>query len=262
MRKLIIIFLTLLPGFLFLATEKDKQYPYKNGIPTSKGILYYVKVNEEKIVNEYYGFIKDTLYSYYIEVDDLSLYTDYDSLESGRFYIPDEIIITSELKYTDYELKFLPKWKRNSLVENNEFVKAVMIHELTHVYFYQIIQEMQIRNMEVAYEYTNFRIIPMRETYFGSEFIEEGVCEYITQKSGEVIPYQNITTPKTREEILDKNNSTNIKYKYSSAYVKDFLDLTTKQYGSIKEGIIILLRNKPPTYEEILYPNLFFNRLK
>jgi hypothetical protein len=257
------VWYVILLSLFFLSPIKEKEYPYKNGIPTSRGIEYYVKLNEQKIVNEYQAFVKDTLYDYYISTDNLSLYMDYDSLESGRFYIPNEIIITNELKYTDYELALVPKWKRKSLVESNQFVKAVLIHELTHVYFFQVMDFMKIMNMEVAMEYNyGIRMYPNMELRFGSEFIEEGICEYMVQKMNESIPYQNIYQPKTKEDIRQKYNYVDIKYKYSSWYVKEFMDLTIQQYGDIKTGIMIILSNKPPTYEEILNPNLFFNRLQ
>ena len=35
--------------------------------------------------------------------------SDYDSLEAGRFYPENEIIITNELKFYNYELNFIPQ---------------------------------------------------------------------------------------------------------------------------------------------------------
>ena len=257
------VWYVILLSLLILSPQKANEYPYKNGVPTSKGIEYYIKINEQKIVNQYQAFVKDTLYDYYISTDDLSLYMDYDSLESGRFYIPNEVIITNELKYTDYELEFVSKMKRKTLIENNQFVKAVLIHELTHVYFYQVMDEMKIKEMNVSPEYNyGIRLYPNFESKFGSEFIEEGICEYAVQKMNESVPYLNIYKPQTKDELYSTYNTVNVKYKYSSWYVKDFLDQMIRDYGSIKIGIMIILSNKPPTYEEILNPNLYFNRLK
>jgi hypothetical protein len=35
----------------------------------------------------------------------------------------------------------------------------------------------------------------------------------------------------------------------------------TMKYGGIKYAIMILLKNRPPNYEEILNPDLFYKRL-
>jgi hypothetical protein len=84
----------------------------------------------------------------------------------------------------------------------------------------------------------------------------------MNQNSGECIPYKDIVKPKTKQELLDKNNYVNIKYRFASLYLKDFLDASKKQYGSIKTGLMIILANKPPNYDEILNSNLYFSRLK
>jgi hypothetical protein len=247
-KKFILILL------LLLFSSYIQEYPLnKKGKPTSNGINYYIKINEQNFINEYQKFINDTIYDIYIYTENLRNYSDYDSLELGRFYLPNEIIITNEEKFIGYELS---KTKRR-LNETNQFVKATLFHELTHVYYYQIILEMHMKNLFVSPEYNNLRMFPKSEMGFGSEFIEEGVCEYLIQKIGEIVPYKNIFIPKNIEELLDKKNRYDVKYKYASYFLKDFLDLT-----GLKKGIEILLRNKPPTYEEILNSNLFFNRLK
>ena len=51
-------------------------YPYLNNMPTKNGIQYYVSTNADKIVKQIQEFIGDTIYSYSIKVDDLSLYND------------------------------------------------------------------------------------------------------------------------------------------------------------------------------------------
>ena len=76
------------------------------------------------------------------------------------------------------------------------------------------------------------------------------------------IQYNNEYFPDTKADLLNKKNVFDVKYKYSSQYLKDFLDITTKQYGSIKIGIEMLLENNPPTYLEIINPNMFFYRLR
>ena len=128
MYKLIIILL------LFLSPQQ-KELEYKAGKPTSKGIDNYTKQNESVFVGKYQKFIKDTLYNYYISTEDFTKFADYDSIELGRFYIPDEIIITNETKYKDYQLGLLTKFKKKLLNESDQFVEGVVMHELTHDYF-------------------------------------------------------------------------------------------------------------------------------
>jgi len=73
---------------------------------------------------------------------------------------------------------------------------------------------------------------------------------------GEIIPPKRIFIPKTIEDLMNKDISYEIKYKYSSYYLKPFLDTT-----DFKKGVKILLHNSPPTYEEILNPDMYYGRL-
>ena len=66
--------LTILFTILFL--PPSFTYPYLNNMPTKNGIQYYVSTNADKIVKQVQEFIDDTIYSYSIKVDDLSLYND------------------------------------------------------------------------------------------------------------------------------------------------------------------------------------------
>jgi hypothetical protein len=105
-------------------------------------------------------------------------------------------------------------------------------------------------------------VYPNIERQFGASFIEEGICEYINQNFGECPAFINIRPPMFRKEFTNINRIDDIKYKYSSAYVKDFFDLCLKLDGKIKFGLMILLQNPPPNYEEIINPKLYFDRLK
>ena len=79
---------------------------------------------------------------------------------------------------------------------------------------------------------------------------------YVSIKIGECIIGKDYK-PETMEEIIDNQNKYSIKYRYSAQYVKSILDL----YG-IKRGMQIFIRNKPPSFEEMLYPEKFYSRLK
>jgi hypothetical protein len=221
-------------------------------IPTTKGIDSYVINNKDKIIQEYQKFVRDSLGEVCIETDSLNEYSGYDSIELGRFYEPDEIIISNQEKYIAYQLSDLSKSEKRKITESNRFVKAIIIHELTHLYFLQIKNEV-IRNKEnICHEYSVRFVKPK----FGTGFIEEGICEYVVQKMNESIISKKIYIPKTTEEIINPNNLYAIKFIYSSYYVKNFLDAM-----GLKNGIKVLIKNKPPTYDEILNPNLFFARL-
>jgi hypothetical protein len=148
----------------------------------------------------------------------------------------------------------LSKYKRRTLIEANNFVKAVLFHELTHCYFSQVIREMRMYEMHVSLEYNDFSLIPRNS--FGSKFIEEGVSEYVIIKMGEEVVSDKGYIPESIEEISNKENEFTILYKYSAQYLKPFID----DLG-IKKAIQVLAGNSPPTLEEILFPARFYSRL-
>lgn len=237
---------------ILLLLLSQNNYQYKDNIPTKYGIAHYVELNKHNIVQEFEQFIGEKLYTYNITVDDLRDYQDYDSLEAGRFYPEEDIIISNELKYLDYELSFMPKYKQKQYGNNNKFVKAVIIHELAHLYVNEIIIEMLEKNMYVHYDYNNNSML---KSVSNADFIEEGICEYITYKMKQSICDNNYK-PKSIEEITDINNKYNIKYIYSRTYLTEFLNSV-----GLKQGILILLSNEPPLNIEILYPELYFSRI-
>jgi hypothetical protein len=245
--------------FLFIFFIQDYPYPYKNGKPTSKGIDSYIKDNERNFIEDYQQFIKDTLDYVEMETEDLTEYTDYDSLELGRFYIPNEIVISNQTKFIGYELSEFGKYKKTH-TESNKFVRSTVMHELTHLWFNQIIKEMRYKRIHISPEYTaSLRIYPNDEV--GSDFIEEGICEYMIQKKGEINWYKITFKPKALEDIINKSNKYDIKYKYASYFIKDYLNKAFEEQR-VKESIEVLINNKPPSTQEIIKPELYFNRIK
>jgi len=232
------------------------DYPLKNGKPTSKGIEQYIEDKRDTLIIEYQNFIKDTLYNVWIYAKDLSSYIANDSMDLGWYY-PNEIFITTSEQFVAYELADLSKVQKAFTKESNKFVKSTVFHELTHTYIYQISLEMRsVDKISVNRSYqTNIWILKSHES-FGRSFIDEGLCEYISEKMGEIIPPKRPYIPKTVKDVLDKNKSYEIRYKYSSQFLKPFLDTT-----EFKKGVKILLHNSPPSYKEILNPDLFFERL-
>jgi hypothetical protein len=239
---------------LLLAGQDD--YPMKDGKPTSKGIEQYVEDHADSLVRAYQDFVGDTLYHVWIYAEDLHKYGIEDSLELG-FYINNEIYISTSEYFVAYELSELSSFRRSRYTDNNKFVKATILHELTHDYFNQIAWEMiSVDSMHVDRSYIPYNWILTTMESFGSEFIEEGVCEYIVEKMGEVITPRVTVVPRSVEELTQEENKYRMKYKYSAHFLRDFLD-----GKGFKRGVKILIHNPPPTYEEMLDPDLFFSRL-
>jgi hypothetical protein len=248
------IFLSIL--LILILTIGFKQDDlYHKGRPSSKGIEYFIRQNEEKLIGEYECKI-DSIYDVYIEVDNLSEMYDYDTLELGRFYDPDYIILTNEERYVDYEFFNLSKYKQRNTAFTDRTVKAVLFHELTHALFNQTILKRKQRNEYVCSEYGSFRIFPQLELQFGSEFIEEGVCEYTVIKAKENVYHKNVFIPKTNEDVVNTDNRYLVMYQYSVDFLRPILDTM-----NLEQGIELLISNKPPNYQEILKPELYYKRL-
>jgi hypothetical protein len=241
---------------LLSAVFSAPDYPLKDGKPTSKGIRQYVEDKSDSLVLDYQAFVGDTIYNVWFYAEDLGNYDVYDSMELGRYY-PEEIFINTAERFLAYELADLTRFQRNKITETNRFVKAAMIHELTHDYIHQISLEMRSRDsilIDRAYQ-TSIWIIRSQEP-FGTEFIEEGLCEYMVEQMGELIPPKRVFIPSTKLDLIDRNNRYKVNYKYGSYFLRPFLDTT-----GFKRGVKILLSNPPPTFIEILEPDRFFSRL-
>lgn len=242
------IILTLL--LLFSHPQKDPNYN-KQGRPSTYGINTYIKNNEESLIQEY-EYRVDTLFDVYIYTDNLDEISDGDL---GQFYIPDYIVVTNQEKYVAYEFKELSKFKQKSTSYRERTVKAVVFHELTHAYFYYMMITMRNNGERISPEYSTLRMFPIPK--FNIDFIEEGICEYMVYHLNESNPIKDIPIPDNVTDLLDENNIINNIYCYSVIFLKDFLD----KHG-VKQGMKILIGNNPPTYEEILNPELYYKRLK
>jgi hypothetical protein len=233
-----------------------QEYPLKKGKPTSRGIEQYIEEKGDSIRKEFEAFIQDTLHNVWIYAQDLSGYLDNDSLELGWYY-PNEIFITTAEMFVAYELADLSRVQRVWASESNKFVKSTVVHELTHNYIHQISLEMRsLDSIRVHKAYhSNLWILNQQES-FGRSFIEEGLCEYMTEQMGEIMPSKRIFVPESMEDLMDDANSYELKYKYSTLFLKPFLE-----GRNFKRAVKILLHNPPPTFAEILEPDLYFNRL-
>jgi len=236
-----------------LATD----FPVKNGKPTPRGVDQYVEAMGDSIIMEYQAFVKDTLYYVDLFTEDPGDFEESVPEELG-YYFPYEISIVRGAFFEAYALEELSVRRRRSFRECNRFVKATIIHELTHSYMNQVAVEMRSRDrlsVHPAYQ-TDIWILRSYETY-GSVFIQEGVCEYVTGAMGELIPPEKPYAPKTGGELMKKENEYSIQYKYSAHVLKPFLDTM-----NLKKGIMILMHNAPPNQMEILNPDLYFRRLR
>jgi hypothetical protein len=258
-RMSLILSLSLLLVFpSFSQGDPPDKLQYKYGHPTTKGIDDYIKSREYDLVMEFREFIKDTILEeadVWIESDNLSEYTEHDSLELGRFYIPNDVIITNEEMFLDYDIDLMSKWRRLQYIETNQFVKATVMHELAHFYFYMVTQHMKHLKRPVMPGYgSGINIYPQNSQ--GAEFIEEGVCEYVMIMMGETIPYKEDYKPSSTREIVEGRNTHRIKYKHSYFFVKPLLDS-----AGLRKGIEMLITNPPPSTEEMLHPEKFYERL-
>lgn len=234
-----------------------QDYPLKKGKPTSMGIEQYIEDKSDFILMEYQNYIKDTLHNVWIYAKDLSGYLINDSLDLGWCYSNEIYITTSELFFA-YEMADLSAKQKVKNAGINKFVKSAVIHELTHNYMNQISLEMHSVDSILVYKsfQNTYQWVLSAQESFGRSFIEEGLCEYITEMMGEILPPKRIFIPESIEDLLDSRNVYELKYKYSTIYLKPFLDQT-----EFKKAVKILFHNAPPTYREILEPDLYFNRL-
>lgn len=255
-------YILLVFSFLFFL-QKDPAFN-KQGKPSTSGIINYVENNKNNIIKEFETFVKDTFFlDIQISTDNLSNYTNYESLDIAYHYTysngTDEIIIDNNERYIAYDINDLSKFKKLNLNTNNAFVKTTLMHELGHSYFLQITQECIFNEITInnAYDFRKQLLIyPNTEETYGAKFIEEGVCEYITNDL-KLELLINSYVPQTVEDLLNSNNNEPINYNYSAKYLKEFLD-----FFGLKKGVTILVTNSPPTYLEILNSDLFFDRLK
>lgn len=235
----------------------------------SSDVDNYVKVNELQFVKDYQVLIKDSIYN------DIFIKTaDFKKLFGKKYsenkntlafnaidFNSCEITVNNEERYAGYD--YLSIKNKEWYGEQDYFLRATVMHEISHYYFYQCALELEkIKNVEVNqyYRLSLFQY-PNAELSYGAKFIEEGICEYLKYYWKLSPAISNDYQPKNINDIVTNGNKYEILYGYSSQFVKDFIDCSIKQYGRPKNAIEILLHNKPPSYEEILKPEKFYGRL-
>jgi len=248
MRWLVVI------PFLFLGATQD--YEYKWGRPTSRGVDDYIEHNEYQLVIDYQNFIHDTLfYEPFISTEDLTKYYNYVDGDAGYFERPDNILINNKSNYIDYELQWLSEYRRSQYREATMFVRAVVMHELTHCYIYQIMMIAE-HDKNLALEFRQgLRIIPLDN--YGTDFVIEGICEAVVTMMGEMIAYDEKIYITKSDLSLQRRNGYETKYRYSQQFMKPVIE----EFG-LEAAIYMVVSNKPPSDEEILNPSLYYDRLK
>ena len=224
----------------------------KEGYPNERGIYYYVKSMEDSTKSEFNHFFGVELDYVEFKVDDLEEYTNYNQGELGLYFEWGEIIIHKKEEYIGYSRKTVKKRIERSFSEANNFVRSIMIHELGHHFVNQTKHRLR---EEEKYDLI-FVQFPTQKN-FVEEFIEEGISEYCVRSMGEMISPKKSFIPKTEQELLDTSNVYKAKYQYAEYFVRPVLD----KYG-LEKGVEIILLNELPTLEEILKPELYYERLE
>lgn len=235
----------------FSIISESQNCPSPNVDEVEKYVLEYAG----EIKSEYSKFLNDTIYEFHFDVDNLNDNPNYSNQELGMYsHISRTATINSHGEYVSLEKERCPKDYKKS---TNAFVKGVMIHEISHNYFSDLVTKLTKEGANVREEYLPQNGFSIYESTYGSDFVEEGVCEYIANKMGEIVVLENSYKPKNLEDLLKNKDTYEMKYVYSAKFLEKFLD----SYG-IMQGIRILVTNPSPTDEEIVNPGDFFKRLK
>ena len=266
MLKTLLIFIICLYAVNVLLA--DNEYPqqkleYSNGRPTTMGIYWYINdnQNQRKFILEYQKIIKDSIYNdIYYKTETPKKKTvilAYNNIGINSC----EIIVYNQENYRAFEYDTT---KIGEYYDNDDFLKAIVMHEISHYYFYQVIMEMQkIKHYKIDEYYTaDLYVFPNQELQYGSKFIEEGFCEYVIQRFNLTPEFVNVRIPQYKKDFEDQSANFDIQYIYSSKYLWNFLDMSIGLTGSVKEGLMIILNNRPPNYQEMLKPAMYFDRLK
>ena len=250
------IIIVLLLSLIQILSAQNNKLIYKHGKPTTKGICEYINDNANNFINEFEKIVDDSIpFNITISTDNLSEYYEKDGLELGEFNVPNLIIITNQTIFLDYELKYLSWWKKINISESNQFVKAIVMHELMHVYFYVVLLRTK-QSKQVQLDYLNgLHIYPVNNN---AVFIEEGICEYFVEKMNMMIYNNNYNDRNYNNDSISKYfNTYYVKYHMSRLFVKPIVD----RFG-FKKAIEVFIIKKPPTINEILNPNKYYKRLR
>jgi hypothetical protein len=246
--------------------DQDKRYKYQHfdGVPTKAGIDRYVNSaeNQKNFIKEYKKIINDSIYN------DIFFRTETPAKKTGVLAY-NTLSLNSDCEIVVYDLEKFRAFeydttKYNNYNDEDYFLKATIFHEISHYYFYQTILEMQrIRHIHVNEYYTQgIMTIPNRELMYGSKFIEEGFCEYIIQRFNYCPEFINVRIPVYKSELEDKKLEFEFQYVFASKCLWNYFDKSIALSGGVKEGLMLILNNRPPNYNEILKPGQYFDRLQ
>ena len=251
-------------------SQQQSKLQRWDGKPSSLGIDVYIESNQDLFLHDFKLLVKDSLYS-----DVWFITKNFKKTTAKEQYDPFvlaynessggscEIVVNNEERFSGYDYKN-DKNKEN-YSQNDYFVKPTVLHEIMHSYFNQCCLEARMYdtlNIVNTYYTTNLYTFPNVELQFGAKFIEEGICEYFIQANRECPELKEYYIPQREQDLRNRANRYDILYDYSSQYIKDFMDYQTLKFGKIKYPIMILLKNRPPNYKEILSPDLFYKRLE
>jgi hypothetical protein len=266
MLKIVLIFIISL--YALPVQQQDNKYPKPklvklNGRPTTLGINLYVNSdeNQKNFIEEYEKLVKDTIFNdIFFSTETPKKKTDVLAYNNLSQNYSCEIIVNNNEEYRALEYDSTKNYQ-----DYDYFLKATIFHEISHYYFCQVILQMQkVYHISVNEYYSqNITMFPNQEMQYGAKFIEEGFCEYFIQKYGLCPNFKNIGIPQTKSDLLDKSKKFEYQYMYASKFLKEFMELCieVENQHRLKWGLMIIIHNRPPSYNEILKPELYFNRL-
>jgi hypothetical protein len=266
MLKIVLIFIIFL--YAVPVQQQDNKYPKKlirfDGRPTTLAIDLYVNSldNQKNFIREFEQMVKDTIYNdIFFRTETPKKKTEVLAYNNLSLSSSCEIVVNNREVYRALEYDSTKEY-----IDNDYFLKATIFHEISHYYFCQVILEMQkVRGVEVNEYYAQgITMFPNQEMQYGAKFIEEGFCEYFIQRFRLSQEFQNILVPEYKSDLQDINKNYEYQYMYASKFLKEFMDISIElEYSHrLKWGLMIILHNRPPNYQEILKPELYFNRLK
>lgn len=235
--------------FSYLGYSQD-YFLNNEGKPSRKGIEYYLK-------NEFQNIKQDFKKTFKVELDSTDIYLDSLAAPNGKNllnelgnYVDGIIAIDENENFFAYSNNNLPKSLEGKIIECDAFLRGTIIHELAH----QFIDEFKYYSIS-----DNELVVSLnrKKENFVETFVEEGVAQYCAKKMNEIIYSKKPKIPKTKEELLtkDKEKEYEIKYKYSLYFIEPIF-----KKHSFEEGVKLLLE-EPPTIEEILDRNLYYEHV-
>lgn len=242
-------------------SAQEKLYPISFGRPTAEGIEDYVYDHADS-VNIWFcktlGVNSLEFDIYPEQIPEYEKNSPPDFFEAGMYYYQWSLaVIDVRALFNAYSMRDVRlTWGLTPLQQIS--VRGAMLHEKGHHHIHYISDSLYLAKQPSPYYYNRWRA--QKSDSIESQIIQEGICKYVEWKTGElVIPNRRRRSyyqPKKLEDFTDSGSFHYLKYEFGFHFVRDFLDSV-----GFKGGLDILLTNPPPTREEFLQPELFYQRI-